>query len=556
MFVNADVVTMDERHPSAEAVAVRGGRIVAVGQTDLVLAAAGRSARVVDLDGRTLVPGFVDGHGHFTQVASELDWVDLAPPPAGRISSIEEMLAALRARHARLAVQHKYILGTGYDHEMFDEGRHPTKDDLDRVSTDLPIWVVHTSRHMAVGNSVALDQAGIAASTPDPDGGVIVRRPGSREPTGLLQDAAWAHVRLTFFPSVPDHLHPDLLRRTGDYYAQLGITTAQDSATDVGGMTMLRAAAEDGALPIDVVAYPLYQLADRLRADADPYRRGYLGRLRVGGLKIILDGSPQAKSAWLTEPYLVPPPGEPASYGGVPLFADDDVYRMVAECFARSIQLLAHASGDVAAEQMIEAVARAERRHGRDVDARRPVMVYAQTVREDQLDRMRSLGIFPSFFPTHCFYWGDWDVASVLGRERAYRISPARSAVRRGMRFSLHNDAPVVPPNILFLIWNAVTRLSRGGEVIGPEQCLTPAEALRAVTLDAAYEHFEESSKGSIEVGKLADMAVLSANPLRVPLGAIKEIEVVATLKEGVPIHVLGQAHLPDTLAAGGSEAR
>ena len=556
VFVNADVVTMDERHPSAEAVAVRGGLILAVGDTDRVLAAAGHSARVVDLDGLTLVPGFVDGHGHFTQVASELDWVDLAPPPAGRISSIDEILEVLRARLGRLAAQHKYILGTGYDDAMLDEGRHPTKEDLDRVSVDLPIWVVHASRHMAVGNSVALDQAGIAAATPDPVGGMIVRYPGSREPTGLLQEAAWAHVRLTFFPTIPDHLQPDLLRRTGEYYARLGITTAQDGATGVGGMKMLRAAAEEGALPIDVVAYPIYQLAERLRADAEPFRRSYVGRLRVGGLKIILDGSPQGKTAWLTEPYLVPPPGEPAGYGGVPLFADDDVYRMVAECFARSIQLLAHANGDAAAEQMIEAVARAERRHGRDVEARRPVMVHAQTVREDQLDRMRSLGIFPSFFPTHCFYWGDWDVASVLGRERAYRISPARSAARRGMRFSLHNDAPVVPPNILFLIWNAVTRLSRGGEVIGPDQRLTPAEALRAVTLDAAYQHFEEATKGSIEVGKLADMAVLSANPLRVAPSAIKDIAVLATLKEGVPIHVLERAHLPDALAAGAADAR
>jgi predicted amidohydrolase YtcJ len=548
VFCNADVVTMDERHPFAQAVAVRGGRILAVGDLERVLAAAGRNAHVVDLGGLTLIPGFVDGHGHFMGVAGELDWVDLAPPPAGTTSSIEDVVAALRDRLGRLAAPHTYILGTGYDDSMLVERRHPTKEDLDRVSTTLPIWVVHVSRHMAVGNSLALDQAGIAAATPDPPGGVIERRVGSREPTGLLQEAAWAHVRLTCFPQIPDHLHPGLLRRTGEHYARLGITTAQDGATDVGGMKILRAAAEEGALPIDLVSYPLYRFEGRLRGDAQPFARGYRGRLRVGGLKIVLDGSPQGKSAWLSEPYLEPPPGEPASYGGVPLFADDDVYRMVADCFARGVQLLAHANGDAAAEQMIEAVARAERRHGRD--DRRPVMVHAQTVREDQLDRMRAHGIFPSFFTTHCFYWGDWHVASVLGRERAYRISPARSAQRRGMRFSLHNDAPVVPPSVLFLIWNAVTRLSRGGEVIGPEQRLTPAEALRAVTLDAAYQHFEEGAKGSIEVGKLADMVVLSDNPLRVAPDRIKDIAVLATLKDGVPIHVLQREHLPDALAA------
>lgn len=554
VFVNADVVTVDERCPFAEAVAVRSGRILAVGEVGRVLAAAGRGARLFDLGGRTLVPGFVDGHGQFTQVAGELDWVDLAPPPAGEISSIEQLIAALRRRLGRLAAQHKYVLGVGYDDSMLEERRHPTREDLDRVSTQLPIWVVHASRHMAVGNSVALDQAGIAAATPDPDGGAIARRPGSREPTGLLRESAWAHVRLTLVPTIPEHHHPDLVRRTGEHYARLGITTAQDGGTDVAGMQMLHMAAEDGSLPIDVVAYPLYQLEDRLRAHAEPYRQGSVGGVRVGGLKLVLDGSPQGKTAWLTAPYRIPPPDEPASYTGVSLFSNDDVYRMVADCFGRGVQVLIHANGDAAAEQMIQAVARAELRHGGRgrYDDRRPVMVHAQLVREDQLDRMQVHGIIPSFCASHCFYWGDWHVASALGRERATRLNPARWAQRRGLRFSLHNDAPVVPPNMLFLIWSAVTRLSRSGEVLGPEQRLTAAEALRAITLDAAYQHFEDDRKGSLEVGKLADMVVLSANPLRVAPDAIKEISVLATLKEGVPIHVRERAQLPDALSPTG----
>jgi hypothetical protein len=158
---------------------------------------------------------------------------------------------------------------------------------------------------------------------------------------------------------------------------------------------------------------------------------------------------------------------------------------------------------------------------------------------------MRALGIIPSFFPAQCFFWGDWHVDSVLGPERASRINPGRSALRRGLRFSIHNDAPVVPPNVLFLMWNAVTRLSRGGQVIGPGERLTALEALRAVTLDAAYQHFEEADKGSIAVGKLADLVVLSENPLRVAPEAIKDIEVLATLKEGVPVHVSSALDLP-----------
>jgi predicted amidohydrolase YtcJ len=559
VFVNADVVTMDPRNPFAEAVAVRGGRILAVGEVGRVLAEAGPGARLFDLAGGTLVPGFIDGHGHFTQVASELDWVDLSPPPAGRTATIEGMIALLSARLHRLATPHKYVLGVGYDDAMLDERRHPTKEELDRVSTALPVWAVHTSRQMAVGNSVALDQAGIAASTPDPEGGArgrgpggrgIVRRAGSSEPTGLLRDAAWAHVRLTLFPTVPEHHHPDLIRRTGDHYARFGITTAIDGASDVGALQMLHAAADDGSLSIDVVSYPLYQVEPRLPALAASYRQGYVGGVRIGGVKIVLDGFPQGKSAWLTEPYLVAPAGEPPSYAGAPLFSDDDVYRMVADCFSRNVQVLAHANGDAAIEQMIEAVARAEARQGAQgpID-RRPVMVHAQLASEEQLDRMQALGIVPSFCSSHCFYWGDFHVDSALGRERAYRISPARSAGRRGMRFSLHNDAPTVPPNILFLIWSAVTRSSRSGAVIGPEQRLTPIEALRAVTIDAAYQHFEDERKGSLEVGKLADMAVLSGNPLRVPPEEIREIEVLATLKEGMPIHVRERVRLPDALA-------
>jgi predicted amidohydrolase YtcJ len=536
VYVNGDVVTMDDRRPHANAVAVGQGRILAVGDLDEVEAVAGRRARVVDLGGRALVPGFVDAHGHFTQVAGRLDWVDLSPPPAGRIKSIDDLIGAMRRRRGELAAAHKYVLGAGYDETMLAEGRHPTKEDLDRVSTELPVWVVHVSRRMAVGNSVALDQAGIDAATPNPEGGRIARKAGSREPTGLVEEAAWAHVRLTLLPAVPDHRLPDLLRRTGDYYARFGITTAQDGATDVPGMKMLRLGAEAGVLPIDVVAYPLYLVEERLREECEPYRGRYRSRLRVGGSKILLDGSPQGKTAWLTQPYLVPPEGEPPSYTGGPKLADGDVERMVEDCFRRGVQLFAHANGDAAADQLIGAVARAEAELG--PGDRRPVMIHAQTVRDDQLRRMKELGIFPSFFSAHCFYWGDWHVDSVLGRQRAYRISPARTARDLGLPFSIHNDPPVVQPSMAFLMWNAVTRLSRTGQVIGPAERLSAAEALRAITLDAAYQIFEEGSKGSIEVGKLADLAILSANPLAVAPEEIRDIQVLATLKEGVPVFV------------------
>ncbi len=536
IYLNGDVITMDERRPRAAAIAVRDGRIVAVGDRREAEAAAGRGARVVDLGGRPVVPGFVDAHGHLTQAAARLDWVDLSPPPAGRISSVDDLVGALRRRRGELAAAHKYVLGAGYDETMLAEQRHPTKEDLDRVSTELPVWVVHVSRRMAVGNSIALDQAGIHAATPDPEGGRIARRSDSREPTGLLEEAAWAHVRMTMLPAIPDHRVAELLARTGHYYARFGITTAQDGATDVVGMNMLRVAAQAGVLPIDVVAYPLHIIDERVREDCEPHRGRYQGRLRVGGARILLDGSPQGKTAWLTQPYLIPPEAEAPSYAGYPRHSDGEVQRMVEDCFHRGVQLFAHANGDAAADQLIRTVAAAEAKLGRA--DRRPVMIHAQTVRDDQLDRMKELGIFPSFFSAHCFYWGDWHVASVLGRERAERISPARSAAERGLPFSIHNDPPVVRPSMTFLMWNAVTRKSRSGQIIGREQRITAEQALRAVTLDAAYQIFEEETKGSIAVGKLADLAVLSENPLQVAPDDIKDIQVLATIKEGVPVYV------------------
>jgi predicted amidohydrolase YtcJ len=257
------------------------------------LAAAGRSAHVVDLGGLTLIPV------SSTATATSPRWPRArlgrsAPPPAGDVTSIED-IAGAAPRLGRLAAEHKYVLGVGYDDSMLAERRHPTKEDLDRVSTELPIWVVHASRHMAVGNSMALDQAGIAAATPDPHGGWhgsgIVRgrvARADRAPAGRRL----AHVRLTFFPAIPDHHHPDLLRRTGEHYARLGITTAHDGGTDVSGMKMLRAAADEGSLPVDVVCYPLYSWRSACAAIPRP----------TGATTWGASGSAASRSSWTARP--------------------------------------------------------------------------------------------------------------------------------------------------------------------------------------------------------------------------------------------------------------
>ena len=263
-----------------------------------------------------------------------------------------------------------------------------------------------------------------------------------------------------------------------------------------------------------------------------PFGR-YQNRLRFGGVKMMLDGSPQGKTAYLTHPYHVPPPGQTDDYRGYPTHGDDHVNAMFAAYLGARIPILAHANGDAAADQLINAVARANP----TVD-HRTVMIHAQTAREDQLDQMQALGIIPSFFSAHVFFWGDWHRDSVLGPERGSRISPTRSAWDRQMPFTVHNDSPVVPPDIIRLIWATTNRKTRSDQVLGPDQRLTTFEALSAVTRMAAYQYSEEDSKGTLETGKLADLVILSRNPLTMDPGDLLDLEVDETWSRGERIYV------------------
>ena len=294
----------------------------------------------------------------------------------------------------------------------------------------------------------------------------------------------------------------DLLSKALRQCASYGLTTVQDGATKSVDYQLLSTAAGKRLLTMDVVAYPLWLEAERINDVAAPVSQ-YVGRLKIGGAKLVLDGSPQGKTAWLTQPYLVPPPGQMPDYRGYPAMSDDEARQWVAKFFAKRWQVLAHTNGDAAAQQFIDAVAQAEDKLG-PAD-RRPVMIHAQTVREDQLDRMKTLGIIPSFFSVHTYFWGDWHRDSVLGPDRAARISPARSAIERSMRFTLHNDAPIVPPDVLRLMWCAVNRTTRSGAVLGADQRIGPLEALRGYVRRRVPE-FRGTDQGldrSRQVGQL-----------------------------------------------------
>lgn len=537
IYVNGTVVTVNDDQPEASAIAVKDGIIVAVGDAAAVAPLQSATTKVIDLQGKTVVPGFIDPHGHLFQQGVAAVVANLLPPPDGPIDDIPKLVDALKAWGSTpAAAQIGWILGNGYDDSQLKEQRHPTREDLDQVSTEIPVAIFHQSGHLGALNSRALELAGITADTPNPEGGIIRRRAGSSEPDGVLEESAFHEVLLTTVAGAAQITASDainIVKQGAETYSRFGFTTAQEGRASQGVYDAIRAAGDAGALPIDVAVYVDYVLHPDLHTWE--VSGTYRNRVRLAGAKLSLDGSPQGRTAWMTQPYHQVPEGQPKDYSGYAAFPADKAIERVSSAYENNIQIIVHSNGDAAIDQFILAAREATRRHGQG--DRRTTLIHGQTVREDQLDAMQALGLLPALFPAHTFYWGDWHREVTLGPERANRISPTRSALDRGMTVTIHTDSPVVLPHGPRTLWSAVNRRTRSGDILGADQRLTPLEALKALTLWSAYQHFEEDRKGSIEVGKVADLVVLSDNPLTVDPATILDIEVEQTIKEGKTIY-------------------
>lgn len=530
-----EIITVNDRQPQAEAVAIRNGVILAVGDDRAVMKLKGSNTKVIDLGGKTLVPGFIDAHGHIFNAGVQSLAANLLAAPDGDVKDIASLQAKLRAwQQGNTGRKLGWIIGFGYDDSQLKEQRHPTRDDLDAVSTELPVLAVHQSAHLAVLNSKALQLAGITAASKDPPGGVIRRRPGTQEPSGVLEEMAFFSL-MGILPKLSEADREFVAKAGQALYERYGFTTAQEGRSTLGINATWAALAERNGLTIDVVAYT--DMADADRAMASPYvSPTYRNHFRIGGVKLNLDGSPQGKTAWLSKPYYKVPAGQKPDYLGYPTFSDAQAFASVDKAFANGWQILAHVSGDAAIDQYIRAVRAGEGKYGKA--DRRPVAIHAHTARPDQLAAFQELGIIPSFFPMHTFYWGDWHRQSVLGPERGSNISPTGWTLARGMIFTSHHDAPVAFPDSMRVLSSTVTRVARGsGEVVGPQHRVPPIVGLKAITLWAAYQHFEEKTKGSIEPGKVADFVVLSENPIRIDPAKIADIQVLETIKAGQSVY-------------------
>jgi len=574
LYSGGDIVTMAGPAPRyVDALLVKDGKIAFAGSKTEALKRA-PEAKKIDLYGKTLLPGFIDGHGHIVDYTLRWEAPDLSPPPVGDVKSVADIQAKLTKFIADTrATPETLVVSQGYDDGLIAEKRHPTRDDLDNVSADIPIVVIHSSGHLVVANSAALRKVGYTRDTKDPPGGLI-RRTADGTPNGVLEEKA----AYPFIPLIKPPGRETQLRYFDEiqaWYASFGITTAQDGLSNPNNLALLRDAAKQDRLILDVVSYPMWTLLSKVltgeqklegvevyppgsqtsnagrefandtsvkaKPDLQDARKArvkigvYEGRLKIGGVKISADGSPQGKTAYMTKPYVRPPEGQPTSYRAYPVVEQDELDRWLDASYKYGVQIITHTNGDAAVDELIAAVRKARAKHGgRDM---RPVAIHAQFARRDQIDAMKQNGIVPSFFSAHAYFWGDWHINETMGRDRAFGLSPMAYASSKGLPYSNHTDSPVVPPDMMMLTWTAVNRLSRSGVVVGPNERATPYVALKALTDWAAYQYFEEKTKGTLEAGKRADLVILSNNPLRVDPAVIKDISVIETIKDGKTIY-------------------
>ena len=565
IYFGGPIVTMIRDNDRVEALAVYKGTILATGSKKNIMAFNGAKTKLINLNGHCLMPGFIDPHSHVSSQSVKFSTVNLDPHPIGDVKTIADIQRKLREHIKKNKPENgKWVIGWGYDDTGLKEMRHPTRDDLDAVSKTHPILLVHISSHIGTCNSKALEIVGITADTPDPDGGKFQRKTGSREPNGVLEETAWFDF-VTKVPLPTKEASLEILKKGLAFYAAAGITTAGDGASTAGVMKLFRILEKEDRMPIDVVAYPAYNMINMDVVDDVVATWKIPARFRPGGIKLFIDGSLQGYTGFLSKPYYKQVDGKKQVAGtcgsqtaeelflntgdskkqlktvshednqntnrGYASMSLEQVTEWVRICNEKNIPIHAHCNGDAAVDILLEALNTV---YGdRPRPELRNVIIHAQTIRDDQLNAAVSHGLVPSFFPIHIVFWGDRHRDIFLGPKRAARINPARSALDRGMKITLHHDAPIASIEMLSVVDAAVNRITSSGKLLGPDERITPYEALRAITKDAAWQYFEENRKGTLESGKLADMVILDADPLAIDLKKIGKIKVIETIKEG-----------------------
>ena len=522
VVVNARVRTMDAKQPAAEAVAVYGNRIVAVGSNAEIRKLAGTRTRVLDAGGRLVLPGFNDSHVHFLSGGFQLASVDL------RDAATPQELAGRIQQFAQKIPKGRWITGGDWDHERWPAAALPTKELIDAFTPDTPVFVSRLDGHMALANSLALKLAGVTRETPDPPGGLIVRDPKTNEPTGVLKDAAMSYV----YKVIPDASFEEKLiagRAATEHAARNGVTSVQDmsAGNDVGVYQTLL---ERGELKTRVYAVSPLPGWERL-ANTGVHARFGNDVLRIGGLKGFADGSLGSTTALFFEPYL----DAPGTKGllGDEMQPEGAMLERVRQADRYGLQVMIHAIGDAANDRILSIYEQVTKENGeRD---RRFRIEHAQHLRQQDISRFGRNRVIASMQPYHCIDDGRW-AEKRIGPGRARGTYAFRSLLDSGAVLAFGSDWTVAPISPLMGIYAAVTRRTLDGKNPGgwvPEQKITVEEAARAYTVGSAFAEFADDAKGTLTAGKLADMVILSDDIFSIDPVKIEGVRVVITIMDG-----------------------
>lgn len=513
LYYNAEIVTM--RSPEIyDYIIAENGIIRCVGRGE---APAGDFEKT-DLNGSTVLPAFIDAHSHFAAEANSQ--LQCTLNGTASFDDIKKRIDKyIKERNIKPG---QWIKAEGYDHNLLKEGTHPDRNLLDRICPKNPLAVSHKSGHMGVFNSKALEALNVSASAKPPEGGRFGYTDGQLN--GYMEENAY----IDYIKKVPMSSAEEFMsafEMAQDKYASYGISTVQEGMLAKELCPLYAALLRSGKLKLDVVGYADYSRADEIYSMFS----GSYKHFRLGGIKLFLDGSPQGKTAYMLEPYK----GE-REYRGYPAMSDGELTKAIEYAAERRLQLLAHCNGDAAAEQFLRCAEAASERYP-VIESLRFVMVHAQLIRPSQLDRVKQLGIIPSFFTAHSYYWGDTHIKN-FGFERASGISPAGSALERGITFTFHQDSPVIEPDMLETVRCAAERITRSGVRLERE-AIPVFEALRAVTANAAYQYGEENAKGILEAGRSEDLVILDKNPLKQDISRLGDINILKTIKSGSTLY-------------------
>jgi hypothetical protein len=536
IFHGGRILTMEGDKPTyVEALAVKDGKIIFVGAEDEAMALKGDVTKVVDLEGKALLPAFIDAHSHYINSLLVANQAKLYAPPSGSGKDVPSIIAELKKfASERNIPKGELIVGYGYDDSVMPDGRLLNRDDLDEAFPDNPVRVDHVSMHGAVLNTLALKKYGISAETKTPPGGIIVRKPGTEEPWGLIMETAFLPVMEQSEPMTAQQ-EIEWSRAGQMLYAEAGITTAHEGASHLPQIQSMIRASEAGANIIDIVAFPFITDADKVLATLPITEWGkYKNRFKIGGIKITLDGSPQGRTAFFTTPYLKGGPGGEKDWKGEPTFPTDLANAMVQKVYDLKVPLTIHTNGDAAIDAFLSAYELA--RKGDFSEPWNVTTIHTQFLRKDQIPKFVDYKIKPSFYTLHTFYFADTHIAN-RGEAQGTYISPMRDAIDAGLRPTNHTDFVVAPLDQMMMLWSAVNRISRAGAEVGASQRVTPFEGLKTMTEWAAEQYGEEDRKGTLEVGKLADLVILDKDPVDADPATIKDIKIVETIKEGETIY-------------------